>query len=321
MKKMLTLFTGLLVSFGAYSQPSQFDPPQDLIDCSQITPECKEFRVIDMNNDGLPDIVTSHGSYGIEKIKVWYQKNVPDPDPVDPTGLVARWSFEDDSGADSLAEDTSPSGIHDGTVTGQTHSVPGLSGLGHAANFDGTGDYMLLGDHADWDFGTNDFTISGWFNVHQDPGSTRRPLLGCGGVGAGTPNVNGWDLSIGNSGNFLGLIWHYYPNYWNTSPDPNTLSYDFSNMTAGTWYHFTVVRNTTADTIKLYVNDVLQDTINESSNVNMSCGANYQLYIGAQLNSPNEFHGMLDEIRIYHRVLNETEICDLYEMGGGNCSP
>lgn len=34
---------------------------------------------------------------------------------------------------------------------------------GASGYFDGTGDYIVLADSADWQFGTGDFTIEGWF--------------------------------------------------------------------------------------------------------------------------------------------------------------
>ena len=32
----------------------------------------------------------------------------------------------------------------------------------YSVYFDGTGDFLELADHADWDLGTTDFTIDGW---------------------------------------------------------------------------------------------------------------------------------------------------------------
>lgn len=50
------------------------------------------------------------------------------------------------------------------TVLLMHFDTPATSPLGPAIAFDGTGDYLTLADHADWDFGTGDFYVEFSFN-------------------------------------------------------------------------------------------------------------------------------------------------------------
>jgi len=55
------------------------------------------------------------------------------------------------------------------TANGNAQIDTAQSKFGGAAGlFDGTGDYLLSDDHADWDFGTGDFTIDFWVRFNTN---------------------------------------------------------------------------------------------------------------------------------------------------------
>ena len=86
---------------------------------------------------------------------------------------------------------------------------------GSSALFDGTGDYLSLADSDDWNFGSGDFTIDGWFraNVWAD---ANYQLLGQNSYGS---TNNAWNL-WGNGGASQNLQFHYKTD---GSTDNNTL--------------------------------------------------------------------------------------------------
>ena len=119
------------------------------------------------------------------------------------------------------------------TVTANGDVQHSTFGSDTAILFDGTGDYLSLADHDDWDFGADDFTIDLWVNF------------------ASTPNVFDGVFSTYNlsgKGYFVDILggtiqWYGDSNgYLNTGVSPET----------GQWYHLAVVR--AGDVISIYVN-------------------------------------------------------------------
>jgi len=82
----------------------------------------------------------------------------------DAAGLLAGWHFDEGTGT-SVADYSGNS--HTGTLLNTPTWQAGekandLNSLSYAASFNGTSDYAYITDHADFDFGTGDFTIEIW---------------------------------------------------------------------------------------------------------------------------------------------------------------
>src|SRR5436305_1344242 len=73
-----------------------------------------------------------------------------------PTGMVAWWRAETNAN-DSV-------GNHHGALDNGTSFASGQ--VGTAFSFDGTNDFVSVGDTTDWNFGTNDFTIEFWTKLN-----------------------------------------------------------------------------------------------------------------------------------------------------------
>ncbi|RJP91419.1 MAG: DUF1565 domain-containing protein, partial [Desulfobacteraceae bacterium] len=84
-------------------------------------------------------------------------------------------------------------------IVDTTGNHPDLTALGNADHetpfgvdsalvFDGSGDYLSLGNHADWNFASNDFTIDMWVNFEIQPTATQGIL------GAYNQGLNGYYL-------------------------------------------------------------------------------------------------------------------------------
>jgi hypothetical protein len=146
--------------------------------------------------------------------------------------------------------------------------------------------YLSAADSTDWEFGTGDFTLDCWFYCTDTTGY--KSILS---HYYNTSGSTGWILVVLN-GN-LG--------FWSFD-----LAVSMGNITAvsaSTWYHVAVVRN--SGTVKVYLNGILQATQvvtwNDSDN-------NQQLLVGkySDIWSDGNFIGYIDEVRISKGIARWT---------------
>ena len=205
-------------------------------------------------------------------------------------GLVGYWNFDENSG--TVANDSS-GGAHNGTLT--NGPVWSAGNTGAAVTFDGTDDFVGLGDVLD--MGTNDFTISAWVkSTSTAPGVTRNGIIY---KRTTSSSVNaGYKLSMPNGAfNF------------NIADGTN-----YKELTSGSGYndgnwHNVVAVADRASTMKLYVDGILIGSTDENNVGNIDSTTN--LAIGA-LNTGGavtyqQFNGSIDEVRIYNRALSQEE--------------
>ena len=163
-----------------------------------------------------------------------------------------------------------------------------------AAYFDGQS-YLSVPDSDDWNFGSGDFTIDFWYNfstisspsnIHmfyeQITNSTNYFQFYKGGV---SPYIQ-FDLTVSN----VQIAGYYF--YWTPTPC--------------TWYHFTLVRNSTS--IKIFINGVSQ-TLTVSTAIGTSSVPNFsgEVRIGSgNISSSQNIIGYLDELRISKGIARWT---------------
>jgi hypothetical protein len=224
------------------------------------------------------------------------------------TGLVANYSFDD-----CTAKDVSGNG-HDGTINGNPQCVDGSKGK--AFSFDGSRDYIDLGDSADFSASNKVMTISlllKSFNEYQSSTVIRKGIS-CG--------MAGWTIDIGNGDtskipvNFM--AWNKLDSSWAwgiTSTE---------NLSKDKWSNVIVV--TDGKEAKIYINGQFVGTQNgnplASSLINGSVNIdnNSPVFIGAAPDGycgkvHSFYKGSIDDLRIYNRALSETEVKSLYNMG------
>ncbi len=162
-------------------------------------------------------------------------------------------------------------------------------------NFDGRGDYVSTPDHADFDFGSGNFTIDGWIKLDAEShGAVTVASKYTGGVGW-IFQVDPWDdkMVIFDSGGSFRKV-------------------STSDMKANQWYHVAVVREGNA--IKFFLNGVQQGS-NQAAAQNYN-GAKTALNIGTYDNS-SFMKGRMDEVRISKGVArwstNFTPASDEYD--------
>ena len=211
-------------------------------------------------------------------------------------GLVAHWNFDEGSG--SILH--SSVGGYDGNIIGATWAS-GISGS--ALYFDADGEHVVFSSSV---LNTPPYTFCAW--VKALPLASESPyILANGGeteysYGIAMLLQNNNMFAIGckdaagyGGGNFLPFSteWTYLCGVW--------------DGTYGT------------DKIKLYLNGSLAATAN--AELHPYSNSPLPLYIGGTPHHPEiaSWRGLIDEVRLYNRVLSDAEIQQLY--GGGTNQP
>ncbi|SDP95026.1 Concanavalin A-like lectin/glucanases superfamily protein [Mucilaginibacter sp. OK268] len=213
-------------------------------------------------------------------------------------GLIAYWS------CDNNVSDLSGHG-HNGTVNGDVTVTTDRFGYPRGAfYFNGTSSYMSVPDAAELRLNNTDFTLNAWVRLDAYNASYGSAILTKRFTGAN----NGWVWTItGNSSSPTGVL-SYGPGGGSTNAFGSTV------IGTGTWAMVTSIYSLANQQLSIYVNGVLDHTVSGISTANASVTA--ALYIGRDNPSVASngyfFQGALDEIRIYNRAINGTELQQLY---------
>lgn len=210
------------------------------------------------------------------------------------TGLVAYWNFDEGSGTNAIDV---RSGLYNGTITGGTYETgklgDGLRFVGDETNYVDFGAHTELGG----DTSTETVTICAWVNSTS---SADYPTIY--GSSDGTTSGFVFTSSIGSNGK-EGFI--SQPNSWQSST---------AGVTLNQWEFVCIAVNSGTGTFYLNGNS----NGNTAAGQNWGTGANWRLaYYGAN----QEFTGMIDEVGVWNRSLNSTEITALYNGGSGMTYP
>lgn len=152
---------------------------------------------------------------------------------------------------------------------------------GASALFDGTGDYLVVGDS---DFGNsipdlNEYTIEFW--VRFDRTTNFEYLIGQRDTGLGSA---GWAIQYrGDTDDKINLFY---------AASPGNELETTSTFSSGTWYHIALVK--ASNNLSVYVNGTQEDSDSEGSYVD----SNQPIWIGRRQNGSGDLDGNIDEVRI-----------------------
>ena len=202
-------------------------------------------------------------------------------------GLVGCLLFNEGSG--NKVFDLSGNG-NTGSLVADTHFVPGK--FGSALDFDGTGDYVNLGDSPSLNFSTS-LSAFAWIKTSD---TTNEQVIFESRQQSGA--YNGWRLRITNEHIVL-LI--------DTSDGTFGATEGTIDIVDGTWHHVGITWNGTD--MKGWVDGV--------ADVDISCTGTISkvqdTYIGyGQGQGPIYFNGLIDHAMIFNRALSASEIALLY---------
>lgn len=219
------------------------------------------------------------------------------------TNLTAYWSLDETEGT-TIHNVNNESGLFNytnqsGTWNGNTTLNYTTGKIGNASIFDGINDYVDVG-YENYTNSSQNLTVSFWVNY----------------IDSGTAAFNGIisNQNIATSSTGYGL---YIFN--NTQPNANKVLFSVGSVSFGTntvtstnkvsnttFSHVVVTYNSTKECI--YINGTFDKCEATTSELNLSTQT---LKIG-KLSAEKAFNGTLDEVLLYNRVLNASEISVLY---------
>ncbi len=85
-----------------------------------------------------------------------------------------------------------------------------------------------------------------------------------------------------------------------------------ANLSLGTWHHIVGTHVASATTLTLYVDGVAGGAMLETAGSNPANANNVMIGQDGTSTTPFRFLGLLDDIRIYNRVLSPAEVQALY---------
>jgi hypothetical protein len=211
---------------------------------------------------------------------------------------AALWTF--DAGSGTTAADSSGNN-RTATLTGGAGWTSSAKIGAFALNLNGAAQYAQASGAAVNT--SNSFTAAAWVRLNSTVGY--QTVLSIDGN-----NVSGFYLQLsGANGRFV---------FNRLASDSTSAASTVASATAapatGTWYHLAGVYNKSANTIALYVNGVLQQSVSYTP----KWRANGNTAIGrARFNGGNVdyLNGSIDDARLYSSALTAGQIQTLYNMG------
>ena len=217
-----------------------------------------------------------------------------------PNGLVARYDFTDNGGADEMLKDVSG---FSGTLTNGGYGiVTDRFSVGSAASFNGLDEklYTSLGTFLPQ--GDSARTMCAWIDPDDYPASSDvYAILHHGDAAAN----NGHTLFLRDSSDFNQIG----SGFWN-GEDAYMSSY--TQFSAGTWNLACGVRSSSEN--KFYLNGTL--VVDASIPANTLAINSSDFYIGIDSTS-HYFKGKIDEVTVYNRALSAEEIAAMQRGYGG----
>ena len=178
-------------------------------------------------------------------------------------------------------------------------------------------DHLTMSTSKAWDGGTNDISISMWV-YHDDFGAASYESLFTWRDGAGAGNRLTW-MRVQTDTTYDHLEFRIYD-----ENDNNDVAEDDSatgDLTAGQWYHYVSVWNSTTGVMDLYVNNSLYATTTTSGIGDLDTTA-HQFVIGSGIGgslglASTSLDGRMFALGIYNYPLTTSDISHLYNGGAG----
>jgi len=181
-------------------------------------------------------------------------------------------------------------GGNNGTLTnGPTYSPDN----GGSIVFDGTNDYVSILNNT-----TVSFTIGCWINTTATSFTGSEGYEGNGIVWSDVGGIaNDFVLSILNN-----------KASWFTGDNTTTIN-STTTINTGSWFYITVVKNGTNSTKELFINGISES---RGTSGTSTLTANPNIIIGGNTLDSRYFNGKIAQVKIYNRVLSESEILQNY---------
>tara|TARA_B100001964_G_C14192392_1_gene581705 strand:+ start:39 stop:1661 length:1623 start_codon:yes stop_codon:yes gene_type:complete len=178
---------------------------------------------------------------------------------------------------------------HTITATGDADISATQKKFGNASLvFDGTGDYLSVPDHADWAFGTGDFTIDFWMNISSYTNYAK--IFNWGKDGA---TYHGLIIQLGNGSN---LLMYNIVNNANAGSGWTISQSTSTTLNNNTWYHIALVR--TGNVMKIFKDGTQVGADAAFTGTFNLAPGNPKYDIGGDTHYNEKLNGYMDEVRV-----------------------
>jgi len=203
---------------------------------------------------------------------------------------VLNMPFEANGTSDS-AIDYSGSENH-GVITGATFNLTGgHDGFG-AYEFDGSGQYINLGDDDRFDLIGN-WTLSSWILVESGTNGERM-IIAKGAFGDGY-----YEYRVSNVDTLQ---------TWVNEFTPQSTTATGTNVDDNQWHHVVTTYNSTH--VSIYLDGSLEIATSVTGTITTNTG---DLQISGRENNNFDFEGTIDEVTIWNRSLSQAQILEIYQ--------
>ena len=208
-------------------------------------------------------------------------------------GPVGWWKFDEDSG--NIAHDLTCSKYH-GTLNGNPAWATGH--LNGALDFDGTGDFVTYWHPDEFDI-TGSITVSAWVKVTAWDKSWQTIVS----------MYSSWSMRRDTTAAYWELPRHDAFGFFTQGTGQPRETFATTPLDDGQWHHVAGTYDRATGKQYVYTDGMLeassQGTVGAPMNVDPAC----IFTVGAQNETGNvSFNGLIDDVRIYDRALNESEI-------------
>ena len=220
-------------------------------------------------------------------------------------GLAAYYPFNGN------ASDASGNG-NNGVVNGATLTTDRLGQANSAYDFNGTGDNIMVNASSSLDVGAgNGLTLAAWINPYDL--SVQRPIAEW--VDSNLQVGAHFWISVSLAGGGPGSL---YANFIDTTGAHHLFSTAPGILAPNAYQHAAATYDKTTGIASLYLNGQVKATQNLGI---FTPQTSSDLYLGARLSGAQDhFKGVMDELRVYNRVLSPAELSLLAETVVTGCA-
>ncbi len=222
--------------------------------------------------------------------------------------LVAKWHM-DECSWDGTAGEVKDSGENflDGTAKNGADTI-GTGKVCRAGLFDGTNDYLDMGDILNNVLGTgsNSFSVAAWIKPYSlaTPRTNHR-TQNCFIAKASDPYNDNLEIGVNTNGTV-----HVYID---TSGQDRYADFGVGEISVNSWSFIAVTYNN--GTVTVTINGTkYESTTTWSGGGNLDNATGSPVTIGSSQHIDNYFNGKIDEVMVFSKALTDDEIQDLYSL-------
>jgi hypothetical protein len=214
-------------------------------------------------------------------------------------GLIAKWSFNNANANDEI-------GTNDGTVNGAVLTADRFGNANMAYEFDGVDDLINFGTDAS--IKPVEGTVSVWAKMiavsNTGSGYLHNPIFLSKNLGHSDAYYEACGIGIRTTDNRALTIATDYPSF-----NEKVVS-SINPITLNNWIHYVATYD--EDSVSFYIDGVLQNRIYKGFISTFSPTDPVLIAASGSVINARFFHGAIDDVRIYNRVLDQEEVDGLF---------